>query len=97
MQETGRLGRDGHPSSSILIHSKLPMYGDPQRDDDLGVLPMREFMQTDGCRRLTFQHFDPDAHSCGAMAGSLLCDNCEYLNKVRSFILTCCHDTYVVL
>ncbi|KAG2740332.1 P-loop containing nucleoside triphosphate hydrolase protein [Suillus brevipes Sb2] len=83
MQETGRLGRDGLPSSSVLIYSKLPMYGEPQRDEHLGVLPMREFLQTEGCRRLTFQHFDPDAHSCSSITGTLLCDNCQLIKNVR--------------
>ncbi|KAG1720862.1 uncharacterized protein EDB91DRAFT_1088677 [Suillus paluster] len=81
LQETGRLGRDGLPSSSVLIYSKLPMYGEPQRDEHLGVLPMREFIQTDGCRRLTFQHFDPDAHSCSSITGTLLCDNCQLIKN----------------
>jgi superfamily II DNA helicase RecQ len=86
LQETGRLGRDGLPSSSVLIYSKLPMYGEPLRDEHLGVLPMREFIQTEGCRRLTFQHFDPDAHSCSSITGTLLCDNCQLLKNVRDFL-----------
>lgn len=49
-------------------------------------IPMREFMKTEGCRRLAFHHFDPDAHSCASTVDTLLCDNCERLKKSKGVI-----------
>ncbi|KAG2063588.1 P-loop containing nucleoside triphosphate hydrolase protein [Suillus decipiens] len=84
LQETGHLGQDGHPSSSVLIYSKLLFYQEPECDEHLGVLSMREFMKTQGCCHLTFHHFDPHAHLCASATGTLLCDNCKHLKKVSN-------------
>ncbi|KAG1744239.1 hypothetical protein EDB19DRAFT_1827120 [Suillus lakei] len=64
--------------------SELPLYYKPECDEHLGVLPMMEFMKTEGCQRLTVHHFDPNAHSCASATSTLLCDNCKHLKKPSS-------------
>lgn len=45
LQKTRCLGWDDLPSSSILIYSKLLLYYDPEYNEHVDVLPMREFMK----------------------------------------------------
>jgi hypothetical protein len=88
MQKTGCLKRDGLSLSSVLIYSKLPMYSEPQRDEHLGVLPMREFLQIEDCHHLTFQYFDPDTHSCSSITGTLLCNNHQLIKNMRDQLVS---------
>ena len=94
LQESGRLGRDGGASQSIVLYSTLPPLLDTDRDPHTGVLSMREFLTTNQCRRLAFKEFDPDTHSCAANHANLLCDQCEALSKVCTLleIINSCID-----
>ncbi|KAF8418659.1 hypothetical protein L210DRAFT_3578829 [Boletus edulis BED1] len=81
LQESGRLGRDGLPSTAITLWSwvrKISSTGDP---DHSGKSAMVRFLESNTCRRLAFVDFDPDVHSCASSANNQLCDSCEKLSR----------------
>lgn len=82
LQESGRLGRDGFYSEAITIWSAVPRPPPSDDPDHSGRRPMAHFLKTNACRRLTFQPFDPDAHSCASSSENALCDRCSDLSKV---------------
>ncbi|KAH0826845.1 hypothetical protein J3R83DRAFT_4377 [Lanmaoa asiatica] len=82
LQESGRLGRDGLASQSITIWTTLPNPPPADDADHCGRRSMATFLQTNSCRRLTFQQFDPEVHSCASSADNVLCDFCEQLCKL---------------
>ena len=82
LQESGRLGRDGIASQSITIWSTLPNQPPADNPDHCGKCSMALFLQTNACRRLTFQQFDRGVHSCASSSDNILCDFCEKLSKV---------------
>lgn len=76
-QESGRAGRKGQPSRSIVLNTKVvPARAGIQLDskDDQVICDM---VNTKECRRLPLsRHFDGWAAQCSEIAGSELCDNC---------------------
>ncbi|KAH7908979.1 hypothetical protein BJ138DRAFT_1103052 [Hygrophoropsis aurantiaca] len=79
LQESGRLGRNGQPCSSLLLYNRDPRVKDPVRDSQSGVQALVEYVNTRRCRRLCFADFDPHVHSCGAITSGALCDRCREL------------------
>ncbi|KAF8549160.1 hypothetical protein OG21DRAFT_627578 [Imleria badia] len=82
LQESGRLGRDGVHSHAITIWSFSPPPAPANDPDHCGRRPMAHFLQTNSCRRLAFEHFDPDVHSCASSVTNVMCDQCEKLSNV---------------
>jgi superfamily II DNA/RNA helicase len=83
LQEIGRAGRDGNPASVHAFYTRLPPITDAKLPHDhAGVLPLRDFLETVSCRRLSLRSIDRDAHSCGALIDGQLCDNCDRMIEV---------------
>ncbi|KAG8932633.1 hypothetical protein FRC01_012975 [Tulasnella sp. 417] len=70
VQESGRAGRNGNPSSAVLLWNQKP-----QGDDEM----IHDFLTTPLCRRrVIFGYMDGDAPDCLSLPqGNLLCDNCS--------------------
>ncbi|KAG8215815.1 hypothetical protein J3R82DRAFT_7745 [Butyriboletus roseoflavus] len=81
LQESGHLGCDHKPSEAITIWSLGPFPPTSDNPDHPGKASMAQCLQTNICRRLTFQDFDPEVHSCGSSAQNMLCDQCEMLSN----------------
>ncbi|KAH0833799.1 hypothetical protein J3R83DRAFT_10949, partial [Lanmaoa asiatica] len=81
LQESGRLGRDGRPSTAIALWSWIDRPCSADDLDHTGKSAMAFFLQTNTCRRLAFHAFDPDVHSCASSLKNELCDCCEKLRE----------------
>ena len=82
-QEIGRAGRDGSRSFAHLIFSTLPPISFADPHDNLGVLPMRDFLQIEQCRRISIHGpLDGYSHSCASIPNAELCDYCESISQV---------------
>ena len=85
LQEIGRAGRDGQPAGVHAFYTHLPAISDAQMPHDhAGVLALRDYLETSSCRRLSLRGIDWHTHSCGALIGGQLCDNCDRMSEVTS-------------
>ncbi|KAF5351279.1 hypothetical protein D9757_014549 [Collybiopsis confluens] len=81
VQETGRLGRDGHRAVSFTFWSDLPPALNAHDSDFCGRQEMRGLLRSNECIRLGFAALDREAHSCTAL-GAELCSRCEDTSNI---------------
>ena len=82
-QESGRAGRGGNPSISMVFASNDERPPDDDDEDLFGKRTMREWVLQDSvCRRSTLSSFlDEGRTTCALLAGAKLCDVCRVQSK----------------
>lgn len=96
-QMSGRTGRDGKPSVSLIFFATPNSYDPITPADHEGLLDMREaLLRPRQCHRIAYtQKFDGVAYTCFSMPGAVLCSLCHkrlVSHPVRSvrLVLTGC-------
>jgi len=82
-QESGRAGRGGRPSTSIVFASEVER--EPEGEDSYGRQTMRDWaLQRSACRRLALSSFLDGGHTtCVTLTGGALCDFCRAESKLE--------------
>ena len=80
-QESGRAGRGGHPSTSIVFASEQEW--EPEGEDGYGKETMRNWvLDKSACRRTVLSSFLDGGHTtCTTLTGGILCDFCREESK----------------
>ena len=80
-QESGRAGRGGRLSTSIVFASEKEQ--EPDEEGSYGKQTMRDWaLQTSACRRLALSSFLDEGHTtCATLTGGALCDICREESK----------------
>lgn len=79
VQWEGRAGRDGNPAECHTIFTRLPKLDITQgfQDDAQGIVPLIKRLTGGECIRLSQESLDREVHTCSALTGAQLCQNCK--------------------